>query len=551
VGGIAVRGKGRMWIACAAAMMFGLSGAQPSPAAEDEEIKPWVNAAVQVSVNPDPARGHSTPLITRNPKTGMLVIADCEARTKRTIDVYRSVDEGRTWTPGGSPMTKPWTDACGNPDSNISHSMSYDKNGVLYIGFHASDPKFAAITARPDRPVHIWLAKSNDDGLTFETVRVYEAPEAPEADRGLKRNYRAWVAVDPVNTQYIYVTWMQFHSNDDVPSGNKALITASSDGGKTWSKPFSLREGDPQGSYEGRPTVDSKGVVHVTYAGRGRVEPLPPGTPPPATPALPPIRTVLYRSSADHGQTWSEPKQIEEGNAAFSHNRKWGLKADPNSDNIYAVWYGHPNPRASLPADDRDVYLRVSHDSGRTWEDRVVVNDDSAQQNVHHMHPNLSVAPNGRLDIVWMDSRNSPIPPGTMTTPNVAYVGHQDVYWTYSLDNGRTFAPNVKVTDRIIDRRFGIWQGNADIHGPTGIVSADDAVYFTWQDSRAGTHTGSAEDTYFAKVSLHGPELAAGTQDGKDDDGVPAPVLIGSGLAIGMGLAMLVVFAVSRRSRPA
>jgi hypothetical protein len=538
-----------MWIALAAAMMFGLSGAQPSPAAEDEVIEPWVTAAVQVTTNPDPARGHSTPLITRNPKTGMLVIADCEARTKRTIDVYRSADEGRTWSPGGSPMTKPWTDACGNPDSNISHSMVYDKNGVLYVGFHASDPKFATID-RPNRPVHIWLAKSNDDGLTFETVRVYESPEAPEADRGLKRNYRAWVAVDPNNPQYVYVSWMQFHTNDEpVTSGNKALITASSDGGKTWAKPFSLREGDPQGSYEGRPAVDRKGVVHVTFAGRGRVAPLPPGTPPPDPAPLPPIRTVLYRSSADHGQTWSEAKQIEEGNAGFGHNRKWGLKADPNSDNLYAVWYGHPNPRPAA-TDDRDVFLRVSHDSGKTWEDRVVVNDDAETPNVQHMHPNLSVAPNGRLDIVWMDSRNSPIPPGTITSPGVTYVGHQDVYWTYSLDNGRTFAPNIKVTDRIIDRRFGIWQGNADIHGPTGIISTDDAVYFAWQDSRNGTNsTGSADDTYFAKVGLHGPELAAGAP--KEDTGVPTPILIGAGLAIGMGLAMLIVFGASRRSRAA
>ena len=42
-------------------------------------------------------------------------------------------------------------------------------------------------------------------------------------------------------------------------------------GGRTFGRPFSLREGDPQGSYEGRPAVDGKGVVHVTFAGRGRV----------------------------------------------------------------------------------------------------------------------------------------------------------------------------------------------------------------------------------------------------------------------------------------
>ncbi|MDQ4090763.1 MAG: glycoside hydrolase [Actinomycetota bacterium] len=536
-----MRRTGRIWLALAAASIVGLAGVPPVPAAEDKVINPSVTAAVQVSTNPDPSRGHSTPLVTRNPRTGVLIVADCEARTKRTVDVYRSFDDGRSWSPGSSPMTQPWTDACGNPDSNIAFSLAYDKAGVLYVAFHASDPRFATID-RPNRPVHIWLAKSRDDGATFETVRVYEAPEAPEADRGLKRNYRAWVAVDPNEPRFVYVSWMQFHTNDDVPSGNKALITSSSDGGRTFGRPFSLREGDPQGSYEARPAVDGKGVVHVTFAGRGRAVPPPEGQPAPP----PPIRTVLYRSSSDHGQTWTEAKQIEEGNAAFSHNRKWGLRADPSSDNLYAVWYGHPNPRAALPADDRDVYLRVSHDSGRTWEDRVVVNDDSATPNAHHMHPNLSVAPNGRLDIVWMDSRNSPIPPGTTTQPGVTYVGHQDVYYTYSLDQGRTFAPNIKISDRIIDRRFGIWQGNADIHGPTGIISTDDTVYFAWQDSRNGHHTGSADDTYFASLHLYGAPAAVAQQD--DDDGVPRPLLIAAGLAIGMGLSMIVVYAMSRRS---
>ncbi len=526
--------------------MVTAGAAAPAWSAPVKEIKPWVTAAVQVSNNPDPARGHATPLITRSPKTGVLVIADCEARTKKTVDVYRSTDDGRSWGAGGSPMTKPWTDACGNPDSNIDHTLTYDKDGVLYLAFQASDPKNFMLPD-PDRPVHVFLAKSTDDGLTFTTAKVYEAAETPEGDRGTKRNYRPWVAVDPNNPQFVYVSWMQFHTNDEpVSSGNKALIASSSDGGKTFGKPFSLREGDPQGSYEGRPAVDGKGVVHVTFAGRGRIAPGPDGQPIVPAP-LPPIRTVLYRSSSDHGQTWSEAKQIEEGNSSFSFNRKWSLKADPNSDNLYALWYGNPNPRAVFPGDDRDVYLRVSHDSGKTWEDRVVVNDDSAVVNNQHMHPGMSIAPNGRLDIVWMDSRNSPIPPGTITTPGVTYVGHQDVYYTYSLDQGRTFAPNIKITDRIIDRRFGIWQGNADIHGPTGITSTDDVVYFTWQDSRNGTNLGSADDTYFATLRLHGPELAAG--EAKDDSGVPRPILIVAGLAAGMGLAMLFVAVAGRRSR--
>ena len=101
-----MRRRGRIGPAVAAAFMFAGAGAQPVPAAEkDRPITLAVTAAVQVSVNPDPARGHSTPLITRSPKTGVLVIADCEARSKRTVDVYRSFDDGRSWSPGAVSYT--------------------------------------------------------------------------------------------------------------------------------------------------------------------------------------------------------------------------------------------------------------------------------------------------------------------------------------------------------------------------------------------------------------------------------------------------------------
>ena len=517
-----------------------VSGRPATPAVENPVAA--VTAAVQVSTNPDPTRAHSTPQIARSSRTGVLVIADSEARTRRTVDVYRSTDDGRSWAPGGDPMLEPWTDASGNADSNVDHTMAYDRNGVLYLAFQASDPKSAGIP-RPDRPVHVFLARSTDDGASFSTVKVYEAPEAPEADRGLKRNYRPWVAVDPNDPRFVYVSWMQFHTNDEpVSSGNRALIAPSSDGGRTFDKPFSLREGDPQGSYEARPAVDGKGVVHVVFAGRGRV-------PPPADPAAPapppPIRNVLYRSSSDHGRTWSDAREIEQGNAGFAFNRKWGLRADPNRANLYAVWYGTPDPRATRPAADRDIYMRMSYDSGQTWTDRKSVNEDAAMPNVQHYDPAISVAPNGRLDVVWYDGRHSPTP--EIDTPSGNAGGFQDVYYRYSTDGGRTFSEEIRVTDRMIDRNFGVWSNNNHVHAPIGMVSTDDAAYITWQDSRNGTNVGSADDTYFASVRLGGPSSAGGEKD--DDSSVPRPVLLAAGLAAGMGGAMLVVAAVGRRSR--
>jgi hypothetical protein len=528
----------RLWTAITAGMLVA-SAAAPAPSEAKTSRDPVVTAAVQVSNDPNPTRAYSTPQIARNPKNGTLVIADCDARNKKTVTVYRSRDDGRSWQPAGDPMQKPWVDACGNPDSNVDHTMTYDKNGVLYIAFQANDPRFSNLP-KPDRPMHIFLARSTDDAATFSTVKVWDAPEAPEADRGLKRNDRPWVAVDPNDPRYVYVSWMQFHANDDNPSGNKALVASSHDGGHTFAKPFSLREGDPQGSYEARIAVDGKGVVHAVFAGRGRV---PAGTDPNAPP---PIRNVLYRSSADHGITWSAAKQIDEGNAGFSFDRKWGLKADPHSDDLYVTWYGNPNPRATRPQDDRDIYFRASYDSGKTWTDRKVVNTDSALVNVQHYDPYLDVAPDGRLDVVWYDGRNSPTPEGDC--PNGNCGGFQDVYYRYSTDGGRTFSKEVKVTDRIIDRNYGVWSNNNHVHGPIGIVSTNDAAFITWQDSRNGTNAGSADDTYFATVAFD-DALASGSGNG--GGGVPKPVLFGAGVAIGMGVAMAGVFALSRRRRQA
>ncbi len=500
-----------------------------APAGGEGGLK--VTGAVQVTTNPDPARAHVVPWIVRNPKNGTLVIADTENRTRKRVDIHISVDDGRSWFPGGDPMVEPWTDSSGDPEANINHSMAYDRDGVLLLAFQANDPRFSSLP-RADRPRHIFLARSTDDGLTWErAVKVWDAPESPDAPRSAgKRNNRPWVAVDPNDPRYVYVSWMQWHINDEpTPSGNKALIAASTDGGRTFGPPVSLREGDPQGSYEARPAVDRHGTVHTIMAGRAFV---PPGTDP-STP--PPIRSVNYRYSTDHGRTWSEPRQIEEGNAGFAHNRKWGLKADPRSDTLYAIWYGHPNPRPSLPADERDIYMRISRDSGRTWSDRILVNTDSEPlPGVHHFDPNLSIAPNGRIDVAWFDNRNSPVP--ASTTPPVT--GFQDVWYTYSTDGGRTFAKSIRVTDRMIDRRFGIWSNNVDVHAPVAMVSTDETVYLAWQDSRNGTHDGSAEDTYFATVRH--PVGAGG------DEGVARWLLVVTGLLIGMGAAMLLVLVVGR-----
>jgi len=266
--------------------------------------------------------------------------------------------------------------------------------------------------------------------------------------------------------------------------------------------------------------------------------------PVPTTTTTAPLRATHYRSSSDQGKTWTPVKDIDQGNAGFSFARKQFLAADPNSSSLYFVWYGNRNPRAQRPPqgnDDREVFIRVSNDGGRTWSDAKEVNDDHARPDIQHYDPAAAVAPNGRLDLVWYDFRNSPTPEGEAPGGNGG--GWNDVYYTYSTDKGATLAKNVRISDRSIDRNIGVWSNNVHIHAHVGLTTTDDAVYFSWQDTRNGNSEFQSEDIYFASALFTREAVA----DDDDDSGVPAGVLIAAGAAVGLGVAMVLAALVGRR----
>lgn len=505
------------------ATFTGLVVGTPGAYAQETQDEAAATAAVQVTRNPDPARAHVASQVARNPNTGELVVAETEVRIQQTCDVHISSDDGRSWSPGGDPMTEPWTDCSGDPDANVNFWLEFDREGTLYMAFPANDPADHALP-NLEQQRHIFLARSEDSGRTFETTMVWEAPEAGALDGGGSRNGRTWVAVDPNEPRYVYVTWMNWWEQGD-ETMNRAMIATSSDGGRTFDEPFSLGE-EGQSWYEARPAVDGNGAVHVLIPSRQYSAPEGEDA----------IRSAFHRVSTDHGESWSAPRMVDEGGIGTSFARKWGLEADPNSGALYVVWYGNPDPRAEAPADERDILLRVSTDSGETWSEPVVVNDDIP--GVPNFHPGISIAPNGRIDIAWLDFRNSPDPEDRG--------GLQDVFYSYSTDQGATFSPDLRITDRRIDREFGVWSNNIDIHAPVGITSTDDSVYFTWQDTRNARPLGQAEDAYFASLRFDGSDPATA-----EAPGVSRWIMGAAGVALGMGLAMVVVVLVSRKARPA
>ncbi len=82
-----------------------------------------------------------------------------------------------------------------------------------------------------------------------------------------------------------------------------------------------------------------------------------------------------------------------------------------------------------------DVMFARSIDGGHTFSVPVRVNDDPINHNKWHWMGTFAVAPNGRIDSIWFDTRNA------------ANNTDSQLFYSYSTDGGLTWAPNVAVSN--------------------------------------------------------------------------------------------------------
>jgi hypothetical protein len=82
-----------------------------------------------------------------------------------------------------------------------------------------------------------------------------------------------------------------------------------------------------------------------------------------------------------------------------------------------------------------DVMFVRSTDGGQTFSAPHRINDDPVNHNKWHWFGTMSVAPNGRIDAVWLDTRNA----GNNTD--------SQLFYSYSFDGGDTWSANVAVSN--------------------------------------------------------------------------------------------------------
>jgi hypothetical protein len=135
-----------------------------------------------------------------------------------------------------------------------------------------------------------------------------------------------------------------------------------------------------------------------------------------------------------------------------------------------------------------DIVFQRSTDGGSTWSQPVALDDDDPSQGFTSFYPQLAVAPNGRIDVVWQDNRDQ-----ADYRINVRY--------TYSTDGGETWARNVQVNDRPLNFNLGI-SFNSDLRYPPGVASTNEYAGFGWADSRFADPLTQTQDSFGAMAQF-------------------------------------------------
>src|SRR6266508_3933436 len=128
-----------------------------------------------------------------------------------------------------------------------------------------------------------------------------------------------------------------------------------------------------------------------------------------------------------------------------------------------------------------DVMFSRSTDGGVTFSAPQRINDDPVNHSKWHWFGTLAVAPNGRIDSVWLDTRNA------------ANNTDSQLFYSWSTDGGVTWAPNIAVSNSF--NPFLGWPQQNKIGDYITIVSDNtggDVAY-------AATFNGE-QDVYYVRV---------------------------------------------------
>lgn len=235
---------------------------------------------------------------------------------------------------------------------------------------------------------------------------------------------KQWFNIDNTNSTghgFQYQSWSSVQGGSNY--GGRQF-TRSTDGGVTWMNPIFLPNSPSWGTLD----VDANGNLFLGgVSNTGRLWALRSSNARDAavTPTFDRVTPVNLGGDPTGGQVINPEGLV--GQIFVATDRS----GSATNNNVYVLASVVPFSTNT----GSDVMFVRSTDSGTSFSAPRRINDDPVNQGKWHWFGALSVAPNGRLDSVWLDTRNS------------ANNSDSQLFYSYSLDGGNSWSPNVAVSD--------------------------------------------------------------------------------------------------------
>lgn len=454
---------------------------------------------------------NNSPALVRNPvDENNLVTAGRVDSPNYSCSLNVSFDGGGRWAQTAIPAPAGEEPKCYAPD------VAFSSDGTLYLSF-------VTLKGRANAPNAVWISRSTDGGKTLSTP--VETPLGPRA-------FQVRLTADPRSDRRIFLTWLQASELGLyalASTGNPIMAIRSDDGGENWTKPARVSSPSRQRVVAPSPAAGSaSGQLDVLYLdlgddsldyagghnGRG------------GAPFGGRWQLVLARST-DNGATWKESVVDQ----AITPTERFivftppfpSLAVDQDSGRTYAAFQ---DGRLG----DADVWLWSLGRGAGSWSKPVRVNDTPRRDKTAQYLPKLSVAPDGRLDVMYYDRRAD-------RTDVLNEVSLQS-----SFDEGKTFLPRVRLSDRAFSSRigFGLERGLPDLGSRLGLISTNSRAYGVWTDTRGGSVRTAKQDLARGVVAFNDPPRLS--------SGVESLLLVG-GIVLILGGLAVAGLTVTRRSR--
>jgi hypothetical protein len=331
--------------------------------------------------------------------------------------------------------------------------LSWTFPGVITPGTFRSDPVLDFDTAG-----NFYYNSLTSSGSTY-TCKVFKSTNGGagwDAGVNAKGGDKQWMAIDRsggVGTGNIYSSWTSYYS-----SCQPGFFTRSVNGGASFQNCIEI----PDNPYWGTMTVGPDGELYVVGSSFSGVVVAK------STSAQNPGGTVAWDFTTQvdldgyiTGQDPINPAGIL-GQANIAVDRSDG----PGRGNVYVMASVVRNSNS----DPADVMFAKSTDGGVIWSDPIRINTDLGMTR-YQWFGTMSVAPNGRIDIIWLDTRNAPVSNQYMSA----------LYYCYSEDEGTTWSINKKLSESF-DPHLG-WPQQEKMGDYYDMESDNEGAHLAWANT--------------------------------------------------------------------